>query len=158
MRRRSPSAANDISQLIANCDPECSTANVSGCLNAILGTDCADFQEIAALLPKSDLDEFCADVQKGVEYVQSPRAADDLSLFLDWYQRSFAPCVGQICSSSSNPVDGRRLSQAPTDLIKRVAEKEFGKTNLFFMKYGFIITIVLVGVIILLLFGLIVKR
>jgi hypothetical protein len=151
------SVQSDLAAILANCNPECSTASVSGCFDALLGSSCEDFQDIADFVGTQYVDEFCSDVQSGMNYLNSPEAASDFSLALNWYQNSFAPCVGQICSGSSSPVDANQLSQAPSNLIKRVAESQIGKVDLFFLKYGLIVTLILLGVIFVLIFTMILK-
>jgi hypothetical protein len=132
-----------LTKLIDNCLIP-GTASFTNCYNTIIDLDCEDFKELSGTFS-------CKDIDEAVQYINSPAAVNDVQSALNWYNQDFVPCVSRLCAPTKNPVSEQQLQQAPANLLRRVAENYFSTTEKFFLRYGLILTIVLVATIVVLL-------
>jgi hypothetical protein len=128
---------------------------VSKCFTAISNITCNDLKkEVGDLSSKI----ICKDLQEFVNGIQDPNTINSIEKVGTWYDNVFAPCLSSACATTPTPVTTQQLVDAPKKLARTIAEKQLSSVELFMVRYGIYIGIILIAIIFILLFILIGRR
>ena len=140
--------ASPLQNIYNHCVSGC--VSLEGCVDTFVGMGPEDVNTLIGQIATqsgTDVNGVCASINNEVSYASAGSTGTKLTQLNNWYRNTFAPAVASTCSSTSNPVNVTALQNLPTNVL----QSQFSKTQLFFLQYGLVLSLILFAIIIFLL-------
>lgn len=139
------------------CTPGLPTYDRAKCASVVSSATCPEITCLAqgiGYVAGATTDKLCADIDSVVTTLESPEAAARTAQAFPWLSQTLAPCVQNICSTTTHPVTAARLRAASRTYARNVVLGRLNRFERFVVDHivpiAIIVSVLVLGALVLL--------
>lgn len=153
-----------LNDLTSTCIPGASTQNASKCaatLASVVGAPCGELKclaGIANVILGSSNEQMCAEIDKGIQTLNTPAAAQNAAGVIPWFNETAAPCFESMCATTAHPVKAAAIRAAPRTFLRNAVEAQLSAPERFLLHYWWLVGIVVFIIVLAIVIALLLRN